>query len=68
MGLVPFAGKENLPNPRSHEEMCKRAYARFRLGQTTLQIAKVMNLSEARALKYVTLGRCAAKGLEPPYV
>ena len=66
--LVPYAGKPRTPNAGKLEERCKRAYARFKIGQTTLLIARIMNVSEATALKYVTLGRCQAKGLEPPYV
>ena len=65
--LIPYAGKEEAANPGRYDERCRRAYARFRLGQNTMQIAKIMNVSEATALKYVTLGRCEWNELRTPY-
>lgn len=67
MALIGYAGQEHRPNPNEYDERCKRAYRRFKAGWTTLQIAKQMGCGEAKALRYVTLGRCMARGLEIPY-
>ena len=64
---ISYAGAPKKPKPYTVEERCDRAYLHFRNGNTTLKIAKMMNVSEATALRYITLGRCAARGLETPY-
>ena len=63
--LIPYMGAET--NPGAFEQRCHRAYVRFKRGMTTMQIAKMMNVSEASALRYVTIGRCNWKGLKSPY-
>lgn len=65
--LVPYAGQEIRVNPGKYEERCTRAYMRFKNGNSTMKIARMMNVSEATALKYVTIGRCMELGLESPY-
>lgn len=67
MMLIPYAGQETAPKPGTFEARCERAYTRFNIGQSTMTIAKMMNVSEATALKYVTIGRCYYLGLESPY-
>lgn len=48
-------------------QRCKRAYELFKLGWDTVKIAKLMHVTEALAEKYVTTGRCRARGLPIPY-
>ena len=48
-------------------QRCKRAYELFKLGWDTGKIARLMHLTEGRAEKFVTIGRCRARGLPVPY-
>lgn len=67
MALIGYAGHAPQVQGGKFEERCKRADMRFRLGLTTLQIAAMMSVSEATALRYVTLGRCMRKNLKVPF-
>jgi len=66
MALIGYAGHAPQVQGGKFEQRCKRADMRFRAGMTTLQIAKLMNVSEATALRYVTVGRCMRKNLKVP--
>lgn len=66
--MVPYAGQDRINrNPGKFEDRCRRAHLRFKNGMNTLKIAEAMNVSEATALRYVTLGRCEAMGLPIPF-
>lgn len=68
MALISYAGQEPpIINGGKLEERYKRADMRFRAGLSTKQIARMMKVSEATALRYVTLGRCMRKNLAVPF-
>lgn len=67
MALIGYAGHAPQVQGGKFEERCKRADMRFQLGLTTSQIAAMMNVSEATALRYVTVGRCMRKNLRVPF-
>lgn len=53
---------------RAYFARCDRAYESFsKLGWDTAKIALLMNTTEARVEKYVTVGRCRSRGLPVPY-
>lgn len=59
-GKAVREGKEN--------HLSDGAYALFKLGRNTKQIARIQRTNEAVALKRDTLGRCRARSLASPYV
>lgn len=69
--MIPLADDDPFQKVTLKEAMrlqrCKRAYELFKLGWDTVKIAKLMHVSEGRAEKYVTIGRCRARGLPVPY-
>lgn len=66
--LVPYAGMEANERSKGHyEACCDRAYDHFTLGRSSLAVAKLQRISEAAALKRITIGRCRALDLPDPY-
>ncbi len=63
MTLIAYAGKELLPSQPRYE----RAYDLFQRGRDTRDIADIMRITETRALRYVTMGRCIHRSLPSPY-
>ena len=55
------------PWAKAYFRKAQRAHELFNFGWDTAKIAAVMQLTEDRALKYVTVGRCQARGLRLPY-
>jgi len=67
--LVSFAEKEEIaPDIEREFSLCGRAYDLFDMGLSTMDIAKSLGVSEARALMLVTHGRCFERGLATPYL
>lgn len=68
--MIPLAEpiQKNTQADRAHFKRCDRAYECFsKLGWDTAKIALLMHTTEANAEKYVTVGRCRARGLPVPY-
>lgn len=69
--MIPFAGYDPnevpLTTRYNPESGAAFAYDLFRLGWDTLRISKRMNITEAKALNLVTVGRCHVIGKDVPY-
>lgn len=67
MTLVPFAGQDPWDSVRP-SSAGQRAYDLFtEFGYDTMQVAKRMNISEAKAERLITIERCRRSGLPNPY-
>jgi DNA-binding transcriptional regulator LsrR (DeoR family) len=62
--LIGYAGRELPTNKITY---ARRAYMHFRNGLDTADIAKIMRISEPKALHWITLGRCWERALPLPY-
>lgn len=60
--LVPFVGRHSTMDAKR-----ENAYARFRGGDDTMQIANHYKCSEATALRWITTERSRQPGLADPY-
>lgn len=62
--LIAYAGKDHPTNKITY---ARRAYMHFRNGLDTADVAKVMRISESKALHWITIARCWERGLPLPY-
>lgn len=73
--LVKYAGYDldealrNMPkrDKRRSRQVNGRAFALFNQGFDTFDIAAILCITEARALRIITRSRCLARGLPSPY-
>lgn len=64
--LIAYAGKHTAKVDR-RKRVCEAAYNHFKLGRTSMAVATIQHVSEATALKRITIGRCLHHGLPIPY-
>jgi len=69
--VIPYAGKDPWEKQIGGAFVARSksaiAYERFELGWDTLKIAKFMEITEAKALQYITIERSKLLGLPNPY-
>lgn len=66
--MIPLLAEKPTREEHAYFKRCDRAYECFsKLGWDTAKIALLLHTTEAKAEKYVTIGRCRARGLPNPY-